>query len=318
MAMTKLSFVIPCYGSEKTLESVIHEITETLQTRKEFDYEIILVNDSSPDHVFSVIKKLTESNPKIKGIDLAKNFGQHAALMTGFNHVTGDIVISLDDDGQNPADEVFKLVDEIDDDHDLVFAKYGARQYSFFRNFGSKVNDAMAVFFIGKPKNLIIGTYFACKRFVIDEIIKYRNPYPYIEGLLLRATNKVKNVQVNHRERISGHSGYDFKKLFSLWINGFTAFSVKPLRVATIIGVICACFGFLYGCFVIVEKFLDPTTPTGYSSTMAALLFIGGLIMLILGMIGEYVGRIYISLNNSPQYVIRKKMNISEKADPES
>lgn len=312
--MQKLSFVIPCYNSEKTIGVVVDEIIETVTAHGGYDYEIVLVNDSSPDNVFGTITELCKNNKRIKGIDLAKNFGQHSAIMAGFNNVTGDIVVCLDDDGQTPAKEMFSLIDELDK-NDLVFAKYKDKKHSFFRNAGSMVNDKMAQWLIGKPRDLKIMSYFACKRYVVDEVLKYKNSYPYISGLLLRVTNKVANVEVNHRERLEGKSGYTIKKLFLLWINGFTAFSVKPLRIATFIGCLTAVIGFIYGLFVIIHKILNPLTPMGYSSTMAVLLFIGGMIMLLLGMIGEYVGRAYISLNNAPQFVIRDSLNLDNEED---
>ena len=230
--------------------------------------------------------------------------------MAGFSYVTGDIVVGLDDDGQTPANEMFKLIDSLDENYDLVFAEYKNKMHSGFRNFGSKVNDNMARWLFGKPKELKIMSYFACKRYVIDEVLRYTNPYAYISGLLLRATNKVRNVEVNHSERVEGTSGYSLKKLMLLWLNGFTAFSVKPLRIATVIGFITAAIGFLYGVFVIINKmFIHPTAPMGYSSTMAVMLFLGGMLMLILGMVGEYVGRIYLSINRSPQYVVRRRQH---------
>lgn len=315
-AVKKLSFVIPCYRSENTISAVIDEIHETVTADGRYDYEVILVNDCSPDAVFDKICELAEQNPRIIGIDLARNFGQHSAIMAGFSYVTGDIVIGLDDDGQTPADEVFKLVDALDDDNDLVFAEYKNKMHSGFRNFGSKVNDRMAQSLIGKPKKLKIMSYFACKRYVVDEVLHYENPYPYISGLLLRTTNRVINVEVNHRERLEGTSGYTIRKLLLLWLNGFTAFSVKPLRIATIIGFITAAIGFLYGLYVIINKaFINPLAPVGYSSTLAVMLFLGGMLMLILGMVGEYVGRIYLSINRAPQFVIRRKVGTGDKKD---
>ncbi len=314
--MEKLSFVIPCYNSEKTISVVVDEIVKTVTARGGYDYEIILVNDSSPDDVFKVITKLCQNNKRIKGIDLARNFGQHSAIMAGFTHVTGDIVVCLDDDGQTPADEMFTLIDKLDE-NDLVFAKYKDKKHSFFRNAGSWVNDKMAQWLIGKPRDLKIMSYFACKRYVVNEVLRYKNSYPYISGLLLRVTNKVANVEVHHRERIEGKSGYTIRKLFLLWVNGFTAFSVKPLRIATFIGCLTAVAGFIYGLYVVIHKILNPLTPLGYSSTMAVLLFLGGMIMLLLGMIGEYLGRAYISLNNAPQFVIRDSVNTDEDSKKE-
>ena len=303
--MKKISFVIPCYRSAMTIEGVIEEIRNTMQNLS-YAYEVILVNDFPMDATFDVIKALAEKYDNIVGVNLAKNFGQHAALMAGFGYCTGDIVVCLDDDGQTPADEVGKLLDKIEEGYDVVYAKYEHKQHSLFRNFGSRVNELMARFMIGKPKELYVSSYFAAKSFIVKEMLRYQNPYPYVIGLVLRTTKNITNVTVNHREREIGTSGYTFSKLLGLWLNGFTAFSIKPLRVATAIGAFCAGAGFIYGVYTIIKKFINPTVPMGWSSTMAALVFIGGMLMLMLGLIGEYVGRIYISINNAPQYVVRE------------
>ncbi|MEG1848623.1 MAG: glycosyltransferase, partial [Lachnospiraceae bacterium] len=269
----------------------------------------ILVNDSSPDDTFAVITSLCRDNPNIIGINLAKNFGQHAALMAGFHYCTGNIVVCLDDDGQTPADEVGKLLDKIESGADAVYAKYEHKKHSVLRNLGSKVNELMAQYMLGKPKELYVSSYFAARRFVIQEMLRYDNSYPYVIGLVLRATKKIENVVVQHRERERGSSGYTLSKLLGLWFNGFTAFSVKPLRVATVIGAFCAALGFAYGIYTIIKRLMNPLVPAGFSSLMAALMFIGGMLMLMLGLVGEYIGRIYISMNNAPQYVIREILN---------
>lgn len=306
----KISFVIPCYRSEKMIGRVIDEINTTMERLSAYTYEIILVNDSSPDNTFGAIKALAEQYPFIKGVDLARNFGQHSALMAGFHYITGDIVVCLDDDGQTPASEVDKLLNKMEEGFDVVYAKYEHKQHSVFRNFGSKVNEIMTRFMLGKPKELYISSYFAARRYVIDDVIRYENSYPYVIGLVLRATKHVTNVVVNHRDRAEGSSGYTLKKLLSLWFNGFTAFSVKPLRIATIMGGISAVGGFGYGLFTILKKFLLPDVPVGFSALMSAVVIFGGMIMLMLGLIGEYIGRIYISLNSAPQYVVREVVNI--------
>ena len=308
--MKKISFVIPCYRSEKTLPQVVAEIQEKMNTLAQYEYDIFLVNDCSPDGTYEVIRGLCRENENIRGIDFARNFGQHSALMAGLRHSDGDYVVCLDDDGQTPACEVDKLLEKLDEGYDAVYAKYERKQHSGFRNFGSRVNELMARTMLGKPASLYISSYFAVKRFVVEDMVRYENSYPYVIGLVLRATRNIANVAVNHREREVGTSGYTLKKLFGLWFNGFTAFSVKPLRIATAIGACSAVAGFLYGIYTILKRLINPDVPLGFSSTMAAIVFFGGMIMLMLGMVGEYIGRIYISLNNSPQYVIREKINI--------
>ena len=311
--MSKLiSFVIPCYRSAETIGKVVAELEAAMGKLPAYTYEIILVNDCSPDDTFEVIRGLCAQREDICGVNLARNFGQHAALMAGFGYTHGEVVVCLDDDGQTPADEVGKLLAGIEEGYDVVYAKYAHKQHSGFRNFGSKVNELMTRVMLGKPRELYLSSYFAASRFVIDEILRYKNPYPYVIGLVLRTTKNITNVEVAHREREVGVSGYTMGKLLGLWFNGFTAFSIKPLRIATAMGCLTACGGFLYGIYTVVKKFVNPNVPIGFSAMMAALVFIGGMIMLMLGLIGEYIGRIYISLNNSPQYVIRECINVSE------
>ena len=305
--MKKISFVIPCYRSERTIETVVNEIRETVSARAQsFDYEIVLVNDCSPDNVWQVIQKLAAADPKIKGICLAKNFGQHSALMAGYGHATGDYIVSLDDDGQTPASETFKLVDKLEEGFDVVYGYYQHAAQHLFRRLGSWVNKKMAENIIGQPRSLKTTSFFIMRDFIAKEIVNYKHPFAYISGLVFRATKNLGNVEVKHRRRLEGRSGYTLAGLIGLWINGFTAFSVKPLRAATYIGLLCAIMGFAAGIFVVYQKLTHPEVPVGYSSILASLMFIGGMIMLLLGLIGEYVGRIYICMNQSPQYVIRE------------
>lgn len=310
--MKKVSFVIPCYRSEHTLPHVIAEIRKKMDSLPQYAYDIFLINDCSPDDTVGTIRKLCAEYENIRGISFAKNFGQHSALMAGLRYSDGDYVICLDDDGQTPADEADKLLDRLEEGFDAVYAKYEHKQHSAFRNFGSRVNELMARIMLGKPSELYVSSYFAVKRFVVDDMVRYENSYPYVIGLVLRATKNITNVSVNHREREEGTSGYTLKKLLGLWFNGFTAFSVKPLRLATALGAVSALLGFLYGLYTVIKRLVNPDVPMGFSSTMAVIVFFGGMIMLMLGLIGEYIGRIYISLNNSPQYVIREKINFEE------
>lgn len=306
-----ISFVVPCYRSQATLPSVIREIQETMEGLSKYTYEVVLVNDCSPDNTFDSIRELCRENKNITGINLAKNFGQHSALMAGFHQVKGDIIVCLDDDGQTPADEVGKLLKGIEKGADVVYAQYAHKHHSGFRNWGSHVNELMTRIMLGKPKDLYVSSYFAARRFVVDEMIKYEYPYPYVIGLVLRTTKNIVNVEVNHRDRMEGTSGYTLGKLLGLWFNGFTAFSVKPLRIATVTGAGCAFLGFAYGIYTIIKKiFINPPgLVTGFSALMSVLVFMGGMLMLMLGLVGEYMGRMYISMNRSPQYVVREIVN---------
>ncbi len=279
-----------------------------MKNMEAYTYEIVLVNDCSPDDTFETIRRLCGENEKITGISLAKNFGQHSALMAGFHHVTGDLVVCLDDDGQTPALEAGKLIRGIEQGADVVYARYQHKHHSGFRNFGSHVNELMTRIMLGKPRNLYVSSYFAARRFVVEEMIRYEYAYPYVIGLVLRSTKNIVNVDVNHRDRRAGESGYTLGKLLNLWFNGFTAFSVKPLRVATLTGVVCALCGFAYGIYTIIKKIFiqPPDLVIGFSALMSVIVFMGGMLMLMLGLVGEYMGRMYISMNNSPQFVIRE------------
>ncbi|MCQ2497420.1 MAG: glycosyltransferase family 2 protein [Lachnospiraceae bacterium] len=305
----KISFVIPCYRSELTLEGVVKEIRETMAGMTKYTFEIILVNDCSPDNTYEVIKKLAKEYDNIKGLCLAKNFGQHSALMAGLRESTGDITVCLDDDGQTPANQVGLLLDAIENGADVAYARYAHKKHSLFRNLGSRLNDRMTRSMLGKPKDLYVSSYFAAKRYVVDEMCRYTNAYPYVIGLVLRTTKNIVNVDIEHRNREVGESGYTMGKLIALWLNGFTSFSIKPLRFFTAVGAITACLGFLYGIYTIIKKlFIQPDgLVVGFSALMSVIVFMGGLILLVLGLVGEYIGRMFISINNSPQYVISER-----------
>ena len=304
--MKRVSFVVPCYCSANTIGSVVDEIERTMPSLPQYDYEIVLVNDCSPDSTFSVLSDLAEKDGRITAVDLTRNFGQHGALMAGFHHCRGDIVVCLDDDGQTPADEVGKLLSKLEEGYDVVYASYEHKQHSKFRNWGTRINNRMTEIMLGKPKDLAIPSYLAAKRFIIDEMLNYKHCFPYVDGLVLRSTRRICNVPVDHRQRQQGESGYTFGKLIALWMNGFTSFSVKPLRLATYAGALTAFLGFIYALVIIIKHFVDSSVPAGWSSTMALQLVLGGIILVVLGLIGEYIGRIYMCINASPQFVERQ------------
>lgn len=304
----KISFVIPCYNSTNTIGNVVQEIKEVMNgTMNRYDYEIVLVNDGSPDGTtYDAILKIVKAEKYIKGINLSRNFGQPSAVMAALNQVTGDYIVCGDDDGQTPFNELDKLFQKIEEGYDLVEANYATREKrSLFRKLGTILNESMATWLISKPRGLELTTYWVTKRFVVDQMLTYSNPYPYLGGLMLRVTQNACNVDVTHRERLSGKSGYSLKKMMELWLNGFTSFSVKPLRMATLIGALIAAGGFIYGLVIIIMKLLGASVNAGYSSLMSVNLFMFGVLLCFLGLIGEYVGRIYISLNNAPQFVIK-------------
>lgn len=313
----RISFVIPCYRSEKTIREVIDEIIRVVSEKKEYDYEVVCVNDCSPDQVGKVITQLAENNSKIKYIEFAKNKGKHAAILAGHAFVTGEFVVDMDDDCQSPVYELWRLLTPVENDEcDVATANYYKKKESLFKRFGSWVNMQTSSIMLDKPKGMIIDNFSVMKRLISDEIIKYKNPYPYFEGLVFSITKRVNVVMMEQRERgDDNRTGYTFAKSLALWSNGLTAFSVKPLRIASMAGLIFAIAGFVWGVSIIVRKLVFHSIMVmGYSSLAAIMLFSSGLMMLMLGMLGEYIGRIYISINSLPQYTIKdvKNTDLSE------
>ncbi len=302
-----ISFVIPCYKSADTIERVVDEI-QTLNFEDDTEIEVILANDESPDNTFEAISRLADKYDNVTGVDIAKNRGQQNAILAGMRYAKGELVVVSDDDGQTPIENVHQLIDKLNSDNcDVVCAHFADRgKRSPFRRLGSFINNFMVRYFLDRPDGIDTSVYFVARRFVVDEMIRYENPYPYMTGLLLRTTYRIGNVEVVQKERISGQSGYNFKRLFSLWVNGITSFSIKPLRFASLAGCVLALLGFAAIIVLIINKIINTDLSVGWTSLIATNILVGGLIMIILGVIGEYIGRIYLSLNKSPQYVVRQ------------
>ena len=315
--MTLLSFVIPCYRSEKTISAVTEEIVSTVKTRPGYDYEIIAVNDCSPDGVLQVLKSLAAENPRLKVISFARNMGKDAALLAGYRAAKGDYVINLDDDGQCPADQLWKLVEPLErDECDVATAVYRRKRESGLKRLGSRINAEMAHILLDLPRGIQMENFAAVKAFVAREVIAYKNPYPYLDGLILRVTTRIRSVPMEERGRAADNaSGFTLRKSLHMFVNGMTAFSVKPLRIASVCGMLFASLGLIWGAVTVIRKLTDPSIAEGYSSIMAVIHFSSGVIMVLLGMIGEYLGRIYICLNDSPQYVIRETVNLETETD---
>jgi len=309
--MKKLSIIIPVYNSEKTIKEVVNRIQCAVETfMADKNYEIILVNDGSRDSSLKIIKEICIENKLVKVLNLSKNFGQAHALMAGFGHAQGDYIVCMDDDLQTPPEEIGKLIKEIkENNYDVVYATYSNNKNSIFRNFGTSINRLMQSMLINRPKNVFSSSYFIAKRFVINEILKYDNPYPYLPGLVFSVTNNVGNIFIEHNIRKSGKSNYTFKKLISLWLNGFTSFSIKPLRISTILGFVFSLIGFIFMLVIIINRLTMPSTRLGWTSMMVAIIFFGGIQLLSIGMLGEYIGRIFICINKMPQYVVRESLN---------
>lgn len=302
----ELSVVIPCYNSTQMIGQVIDRIRASASLRyQESEYEIILVDDCSPDGTAKVVYELSKRYSNVRAASLARNFGQQSAVVAGYSLAQGKLIMTMDDDGETPPESMLELVAKIDEGYDVVYATYPANNHSLFRRLGSKVNDLMARWLLGKPKGLELTSYVVCRRFVVEQILRHQTPFPYTSGQILATTKRICSVEVAHGMRIQGSSGYSIRKLLSLWLNGFTAFSVKPLRVASIMGIIVACIGLIAAIFVIVRAIVAGVGVQGWASTMSIILLLGGAVLFVLGMAGEYIGRIYMTMNNIPEFIIR-------------
>ena len=310
-----LSFIIPCYRSENTINLVVSEIIETVREKPQYDYEIICVNDFSPDDLYKNLKELSSSNPNIKIINFAKNMGKHAAILAGYHYAKGKIIINLDDDFQCPINELWRLIAPLEqEDYDISTAKYLLKKQSIWKKIGSYFYYLTTSFIYNKPKSLRFENFSAMKRFVMSEIINYKNPYPNLDGLVFRITHNISQVEMHLRDRADNNvTGFTFFRNISLWMSSVTSFSIKPLRISNFIGILFALIGFSYGLFIIIKKIIiGPEMPTGFPSILASILFSSGIIMILLGIIGEYVGRIYISINSAPQFIIKNTINIDD------
>lgn len=301
-----LSVVIPVYNAEKTIRRLVEELVRHFSPH--YKLEIVLVNDNSVDRSEEVCISTFETYKNIvKFYSLSKNVGEHGTVMAGLNKATGDYIAIMDDDFQNPIGEVIQLVESaVENDYDVVYSYYEKKKHSLFRNFGSRFNDRVANFMLKKPKDLYLSSFKVINRFLSNEIIKYQGPFPYIDGLILQNTDKIGKVKVEHNVRQEGRSGYTIKKLLSLWLNMFTSFSILPLRTSIILGFAFSFIGMFLGIYTVIEKFMKPDIPVGYASMVVILTVFAGVQLIMLGMVGEYIGRIFLSLNRRPQYTIKK------------
>ena len=301
-----ISIIIPVFNSENTIEILIDNIVEGLG--KHYEFEIILINDSSVDRSEEKCKKLVEKYSNVVLYSLSKNVGEHNAVMAGLNKCTGDYAAIMDDDLQHSTDSLLKLIQfgiKEKNNFDVVYTYYDKMKHNFFRNFGRKFNDLMANLVLDKPKFLYLSSFKLVNRFLITEIIKYKSPFAYIDGIILGITNRIGRVKVEHDKRVYGKSGYTIKKLLQVWSSMFTGFSVIPLRLSLGLGWILSVLGFVVALITLVERIVDNTVPSGYATMIIIVTIFSGVILIALGLLGEYVGRIFISLNKKPQFTIR-------------
>jgi undecaprenyl-phosphate 4-deoxy-4-formamido-L-arabinose transferase len=300
-----LSFVIPLYKSADTIAAVVREI-EAL--RIEGGHEIILVNDGSGDETGDVCRELVaRSRVPITYIEHARNYGEHNAVLTGWRHARGAHIVNLDDDGQNPPAEAVRLWEEARRTGlDVVFGHYVEKQHSLWRNLGSGLTNRMTNWALDKPHGFYLSSFRCVTMFVAQQVIGYAGPYPYIDGLILQVTQRIGSISVRHEPRHAGDSTYTLRRLIRLWLSAWVNFSVLPLRVATVLGLLLAFAGLAALVVVFVMWLRDVGPEHGFGWIMAALLVFSGTQLVLLGLIGEYIGRMFLAVNQRPQSVVRE------------
>ncbi len=300
-----LSIVIPVYQSAVILPELVKQIHSEMKKEGLADnFELLLISDASPDSSWQVIHSLADSHPFIKGILLRRNFGQHNAIMAGLNYVNGNFIVLMDDDLQHPPAAIGDMLRELNKGFDVCYTNYLNRQHATWKKLGSQFNDWMASHLLGKPKGLYLSSFKGLRREIVQEIIRYDGPYAYIDGLILDITRSITTIDIEHGARHEGEGNYTFVRSFGLWLKMATSFSVWPLRMAMFSGFALAIFSMIMIVFVIVEKLLYPEVQAGWASLIATVLFIGGVQILFIGIIGEYLGRAYLKLNQKPQFVV--------------
>jgi len=307
-----LSIVVPVYRGAATIGTLVAELSKL---SPEGGMEIVLVNDGSPDNSGDVCRALLRSaTVPITYIEHARNFGEHNAVMTGLRHARGAYVITMDDDLQNPPEEVLRLYDHArKGGFDVVYTRYAVKEHAAWRNLGSRFANWVADQLLDKPKGLYLSSFRCMSAFVVREVVKYRGPYPYVDGLLLQVTQRLDSIEVKHFARAEGRSNYTLRRLIRLWLNLATNFSILPLRLAVVAGVAMGFLGLVAAAYVIVEALVGET-PSGWASLMTVTLLIAGAQFLILGVLGEYVGRAFLSANGKPQGVVREVITSRQEA----
>jgi undecaprenyl-phosphate 4-deoxy-4-formamido-L-arabinose transferase len=312
----ELSFVIPVYNGSRTIGPLVERIQAVFASTT---FEIILVNDGSEDDSEMVCAKLAEKNPQVLTfVQLSRNFGEHSALLAGLSQSRSRYVAVLDDDGQNPPEEIVPMLEELKrGDYDVVYGHYIDKQHSWFRNAGSRFNDRVATWILGKPKDLYLSSFKVMNRFLVDEIIKYRGPYPYSDGLIYRATRRIGQIPVEHRSSTGGPSRYTFRKLVRLWMNMFLNFSIAPLRLSVYVGLLTSCLSVVALIFILIDKiWITPGVTIGIPTVLGGIVFFAGIQLMMLGLVGEYLGRLYLDHTGTPQYIVRYTTGANVKAKP--
>lgn len=307
-----ISVVVPCYNSEHTIGELVKLTLNEIQKLPEYQLEFVLVNDYSKDNTWETLCSLSEQYPFVKALNLARNFGQHNAIMAGLNYAEGDLIVGMDDDMQTHPSQLPILLNKMKEGYDLVYGQYPYRKNSFLKNLSSKFNAVTSRILLGRPKTIVSSNYWVINRMVRDEVIKYQTFNPYVDAIFYRVTHRIANVPIEHFKREYGTSNYTFRKLVKLWLAYFN-FSMIPLRISSYLGIIFSCAGFLGAMAVLINQLISPSSQLGWASLMCAMCLFFGFVLLVLGIIGEYLGKIIMSINNTPQYIIRESRNIEKK-----
>jgi undecaprenyl-phosphate 4-deoxy-4-formamido-L-arabinose transferase len=305
MSGAELSLVIPVYNGSETIVAVVEEVRSALAG---LSHEIVLVNDGSSDASEAVCNRLAARYPEtVTFVQLSRNFGEHAAVLAGLRRTRGRYVATLDDDGQNPPDQIPLLLDYARaHDLDVVYGRYREKRHSRLRNWGSWFTNAVATVVLKKPPELYLSSFRVMSRFLVKAVTRYRGPYPYLDGLILQATQRIGQIEVEHRQRQGGRSGYNLRRLVRLWSNMFLGFSIAPLRLATLGGMAVSLLSFVLLVAIVVDKlFFSPNVTVGIPTVLVCLTFFAGVQLWVLGMVGEYVGRVFLQLHGKPQAVVR-------------
>ena len=301
----ELSLVIPVYNGSRTIGALVEHTTKIFGSTS---FEIVLVNDGSEDDSEKVCAQLAVKFPQnVTFVHLSRNFGEHSAVLVGFTEARGRYIAVLDDDGQNPPEEVVRMLDELKrKNYDVVYGHYIEKKHSWFRNLGSRFNDRIATLMLHKPKDLYLSSFKVMNRFLINEIIKYHGPYPYTDGLIYRVTRNIGQIPVEHRASLSGPSRYTFRRLVRLWLNMFLNFSIKPLRISVYVGLLASCLSIVALIAILIDKlWITPNLTVGIPTVLGSVVFFSGIQLMILGLVGEYLGRLYLDQTGTPQYVVR-------------
>src|SRR5882724_3565361 len=297
-----LKLVIQVYNGAKTVAELVAALAAL---DIEGGHEIVLVNDGSPDNSLAVCRGLMRGCAvPLTVVNLARNFGEHNAVMAGLREARGAWVITMDDDLQNPPSEIVRLLEYAQaSGKEAIYTFYGTKEHAAWRNLGSQFANRVADWVLDKPKGLYLSSFRCLSGFVVEHITHYAGPFPYLDGLVLQVTQSIDRLEVKHLPRAEGRSNYTMRRLIRLWLNMFVNFSVMPLRLSTLTGIALSLFGAVASVLVIIEAMLYDT-PHGWGSLMAAVLLLSGVQLLILGIVGEYLGRLYLTLNGKPQSIV--------------